>query len=87
MTQAIITISNIFQDAILGFTDLIKDMKRASAERAMVRQTQRELSALTDFDLKDLGISRSDITSLANGNFHDKTKIYAETNKNLKGWV
>ena len=87
MTQAILTVSTLFQDAIIGFADIIKDMKRASARRAMTRKTHRELSQLTNLELKDIGISRSDITSIANGNFHDRSNTKLEPNKNLKGWV
>ena len=53
----------------------------------MYRKTHNELSRLTDHDLKDLGISRSDIESIARGTFHDDRITKVETNSNLKGWV
>jgi uncharacterized protein YjiS (DUF1127 family) len=52
----------------------------------MVARTRKELSNLTDHELRDLGIGRSDITSIANGTFHDN-RMKAKTNANLKGWV
>ena len=70
MTQAIITVGNIFSEAFEGLLDLLKDMKIKQQKRSLVRQTKRELSQLSDYELKDLGISRSDITSIANGTFN-----------------
>ena len=92
MTQAIITVGNIFSEAFIGFMDVLHDMRIKRQKRALVRKTKRELNALDDFALKDLGISRGDITSIANGTFYDnrlgkiKPTIEQE-NDNLKGWV
>ena len=86
MTQAILTASTWLQDAVIGFSDLMKTWKQRRAERALIRQTRLELSQLTDHELRDLGIGRSDITSIANGTFHDN-RMKARTNANLKGWV
>ncbi len=87
MTQAILTASSWIQEAIYGFADLMKSWKINRARKAMIKKTRRELSQLSDHDLRDLGIGRSDITSIANGTFHDKRITKVETNKNLKGWV
>jgi uncharacterized protein YjiS (DUF1127 family) len=86
MTQAILTASTILTDAVQGLMDLIHDMKIKSEQRALVRKTKIELSQLSDHELKDLGIGRSDITSIANGTFHDNRSI-VEENRNLRGWV
>tara|TARA_Y100000385_G_scaffold266791_1_gene302282 strand:- start:171 stop:431 length:261 start_codon:yes stop_codon:yes gene_type:complete len=86
MTQAILTASTILTDAIQGLMDLIHDMKIKSQKRALVRKTKIELSRLTDHELKDLGIGRSDITSIANGTFDDNKRM-VEANYNLRGWV
>ncbi|WP_299507998.1 DUF1127 domain-containing protein [uncultured Roseobacter sp.] len=40
-------------------------MRRAQAKRRVYRATYRELSGLTDRDLRDLGIPRSNIKRLA----------------------
>lgn len=87
MTQAILTASNYLTDAITGLVDLVKDWKRARARKAMARRTYRELNQLTDHDLRDLGIGRSDIPSIALGKFDDVRVTNVKTNKNLKGWV
>jgi uncharacterized protein YjiS (DUF1127 family) len=92
MTQAILTATNILSQSIEGLLDLIKDFRENLQAKKMVRKTKRELNALDDFALKDLGISRGDITSIANGTFYDnrlgkiKPTIEQE-NENLKGWV
>jgi len=87
MTQAILTASSWIQEAIYGFADLMKSWKINRARKAMIKRTRRELSQLSDHDLRDLGIGRSDITSIANGTFHDDRITKAKTNSNLKGWV
>ena len=88
MTQAIITVGNIFSEAFIGFMDVLHDMRIKQQKRALVRQTKRELSQLSDYELKDLGIGRSDITSIANGTFHKNVQPTIEQeNVNLKGWV
>ena len=86
MTQAIMTVSHLLQDALEGLVDLVKQWRRNRARKAMIATTRRELGNLTDHELKDLGIGRSDIESIARGNFHDK-RMTATTNKNLRGWV
>jgi len=86
MTQAILTASNWIQEAMIGFADLIKTWKQNRARKAMIARTYKELSQLTNHELRDLGISRSDIRSIANGTFQDN-RMKAKTNDNLKGWV
>ena len=87
MTQAILTASSWIQEAIFGFADLMKSWKINRARKAMIKQTRRELSQLSDHELRDLGIGRSDITSIANGTFHDDRIKKPKTNEHLKGWV
>ena len=54
--------------------------------RKEIKNTIRQLSALTDRELNDMGLTRGDIYSVANGTFHREypnTKV----NRNLDGWV
>ena len=74
------------QEAIFGLTDLINTWRRNRAEKALIRTTRNELRQLSDHELRDLGIGRSDIESIARGTFHDNTGR-VKTNKNLEGWV
>ena len=59
-----------------------------------VRQTIRELRALTDAELNDIGIGRGDIVSIARGDSDMKLSsriVYNDkvlpVNANMKGWV
>ena len=67
-----------------GIANWFKNLNQKLHQRRQARITYNELSRLTDYELKDLGIGRSDIRSIANGNFH---RDQAEANQNLKGWV
>jgi len=64
------------------FSKLNANMKR---ER-LARQTIKELSALSDKELNDIGIARGEIWSIA----HDLEELQnpkAQANSNLRGWV
>ena len=86
MTQAIMTVSHLLQDALEGLVYLVRQWRRNRARKAMIATTRRELRNLTDHELRDLGIGRSDIESIARGTFNDN-RMTARTNKNLRGWV
>ena len=49
--------------------------------RKVARATVNELSALKDYELNDIGISRGEIRNLAKQHYQDVV------NDNLKGWV
>ena len=68
-----------------GVVDFFRNINRSLEHRAKVNATIKELSKLTDRELNDIGISRGDIWSIA----HEDAsfKRYADTNKNLQGWV
>jgi len=71
-----------------GLANLISNYKNKRARRALERRTFNELSSLTDHDLKDIGIARSDIRAISKGTFY--TSFHSsevEQNENLKGWV
>jgi len=92
MTQAILTATNVLSQAIEGLLDLVKDLQTKLRARAMRIKTINELSSLSNHELRDLGISRSDITSIANGTFHEGRRgeikpTIEQENINLRGWV
>jgi len=69
-----------------GVANWFKNLNQTLQQRRLARQTYNELSRLSDRDLQDLGIGRSDIRSISNGIFYsDRDKV--EANQNLKGWV
>lgn len=68
-----------------GLTDWFRSLKAKIEYRRRVRSTIKELSALTDYELNDIGIARGDIWAIAH---EDKSfKRFTDTNENLKGWV
>ena len=86
MTQAVLVAAQWLN--IQGLIDFYNDWQRNRARKAMERRTYNELQNLTDHELRDLGIGRSDIRSIAKGTFYDKRiSKYIKTNENLKGWV
>ena len=69
----------------LGLESVSKFFAALNAKRLhskAVRITIKQLSALSDRELNDMGISRGDIYSIAHGHT-DNTR----SNTNLKGWV
>ena len=69
MTQLILIQANFLQNAIRALLDLFKDIKSTRKETSEAKKTIRELSRLSDADLRDIGLCRGDIWSVA----HHKT--------------
>jgi uncharacterized protein YjiS (DUF1127 family) len=63
MTQLVLTASEWLN--ISSFLDLIDDLKRRMELRKLKKETIKELSSLSDKDLSDIGIARSQIKSIA----------------------
>lgn len=55
----------------LGITSWWKDYTRRSAQHRSYRATVAELSKLTDKELRDIGLSRGDIHSIAMETHYD----------------
>lgn len=89
MTQHILTVSNYLQNPINEVIQLFKGLRNSWEYARNVNQTVKELSALTDKELNDIGMSRGDIYSVARGDVTHKRKVSykAETNPNLEGSV
>ena len=68
---------------LTGLASWFKKIKAKLAYRAQVRQTIKDLSRLSDYELNDIGIARGDIRNIAYG---DST-LNRSVNKNLQGWV
>ena len=63
------------------------DLNEKRIRRKEIRNTMNQLSALTDRELWDMGITRGDIHAIAHGDTSFKRSVDAEANTNLKGWV
>ena len=82
MTTLIMTADKIGLHSLAEwFRNLQENLRRAR----LARQTIKELSALSDYELNDIGIARGEIYSIA----HDFRHLNdaAEANVNLRGWV
>ena len=67
MTQHILTVSNYLTNPLKEVLQLLKELRESLAYARHVNETIKELSRLTDKELSDIGISRGDIYSVANG--------------------
>jgi len=76
MTQHILVAHSYLTNIIELFTDAVKEFRHTRANKKMIRDTIKELSALTDAELQDIGLTRGDIWYVA----HNR-------NDNLRGWV
>ena len=62
------------------------DLNEKRIRRKEIRNTMNQLSALTDRELWDMGITRGDIYSVAHGDPSFR-RTGAQSNPNLEGWV
>ena len=72
---------------IIGFPRLatwFKKLNAKMAQRAQIKRTIKELSALSNRELNDMGLTRGDIYSVAHGTADIKA---VRENANLRGWV
>lgn len=63
MTQLVLTASEWLN--IAPFVDFIRDLQKRMKLRKLQKETIKELSSLSDKDLSDIGIARSQIKSIA----------------------
>lgn len=85
MTAIAIRAADIFGWATVG--NWLKNIQHKMQVRALQKRTYKELQSLTDRELNDIGIGRSDIRSVSVGTFHDDHIVSSKANENLKGWV
>ena len=85
MTHLTLTISNYLQNPINEFLKTVSDALTKIAQHRKQQQAIRELNSLSDYQLRDMGISRGDIYSVVRGD-RDMAR-HAEVNANLKGFV
>ena len=81
MTALITTANWIGLPSVAGW---FKKLQANHRRERLARQTIKELSALTDHELNDLGIARGEIWSIA---YELDDNYERKENANLKGWV
>ena len=80
-------VANTFE--IIGLDGIANWFKKLNAElqrRRNIKDTIKQLSALTNHELNDIGVARGDIWHIAHTSF-PKGKTVADVNRNLDGWV
>ena len=75
MTQAILAAHSYSTRAVETIIEALMSFNQYRTDRKVIRQTEKELSKLTDYELADIGLSRGEIYYVA------------RSNSNLKGWV
>ena len=90
MTKHILTINNYLLNPVSEFlvnlSSLPTKIANSYSNHRIARRTIKELEALTDKELNDIGIGRCDIYYIAH-NLKDNEVCDSSTNENLKGWV
>jgi len=66
----------------IDFTNPLTKLLESLRRRREIKKSIKELNALSDHELNDIGISRGDIYSVAHA-----SADMARSNENLKGWV
>ena len=84
MTAMAMKVADIFSWASFG--QWLKNVQQNLQKRRLQRETYNQLQSLSDAELQDIGIYRSDITAISNG-IWDEKEDKTTTNDNLKGWV
>ena len=68
MTQAILTAHSYSTRAVELIIEALKSIYNNRIERKAIRETEKALSNLSDYDLADIGIRRGDIYEIASSN-------------------
>lgn len=74
MTQAVLVAHSYLTRTVELFIEFFKSIKHSYEQSKLQRQTYKELMALSDNELNDIGIHRGDIRHISE-------------NQNLRGWV
>lgn len=82
--QHILTQVNFLQKPISELLTLIKDINEKLKIRARNRDAYNQLSALSNRELNDIGLSRGDIYSVA---FEKTSDYHTKINGNMRGYV
>ena len=84
MTQYVLAASEWLNFS--GLFDWFRSVRRKLAHQSKVNATIKELSQLSDAELRDIGIHRGDIYAIAHEAYLDN-QDNVEFNRNLRGWV
>ena len=78
-------VANTFD--LVGFASIanfFKDLGVEIERRRNIKSTIKQLSALSNRELNDIGLSRGEIWNIAQNSY---PRVKADANANLEGWV
>lgn len=84
MTQHILLVHSYSTRAAELIIEALKSIYNNRIERKAIRETEKALSNLSDYDLADIGISRGEIYEIAR---YKSSIELVKVNQNLQGWV
>ena len=80
-------VANTFETIGLnGIANWFKNLNAELQRRKNIKHTIKQLSALSNRELNDIGLARGDIWHVAHTSY-PKGKTVAQVNRNLRGWV
>ena len=80
-------VANTFETIGLnGIANWFKNLNAELQRRKNIKHTIKQLSALSNRELNDIGLARGDIWHVAHTSY-PKGKTVAQVNRNLQGWV
>lgn len=82
MPHYVLTVTNWMNFRPVNFTNPLPKWIADYKRHRVARQAMKELNALSDRELNDMGISRGDIYSVVYG-----SEDMIRENENMKGWV
>lgn len=77
MTHHILTIQNYLQNPVREILNTLADLRTKYRKHREAVQAVKELRALTDRELNDMGLTRGEIYDV----------VHNGSNPNLRGWV
>lgn len=75
MTHYVLVVANWINFGSLNFTNPLPKLIESYRRQRMVKRTMTELASLTNRELKDMGINRGDIYSIAMESVYDNTGV------------
>jgi uncharacterized protein YjiS (DUF1127 family) len=75
MTQVILAAHSYSTRAIETIIEAFRIFRKVRASKRLIKETEKELGRLSDYELADIGLSRGEIYYVA------------RSNDNLRGWV
>ncbi len=74
MTQHILVVHSFSTRVIENLIDSVRTLVQYRKNKRITKQTIKELSRLSDYDLEDIGLTRGDIYDVARSGYSNKNR-------------